>query len=535
MFTEERRELIVARIPTTQLVDKIFAFCEAYSGIKFFPYQVQFSKRIIRSILENDGDEITGLQSRQSGKSEVISTTTGGLAIILPVLANMPMFAGDKRLEGFKNGMLIGVFAPALHQAQISFNRMKTRMQSKSAQAVMADPDIMVAFDTNNGQNIALSNGSIITSMSASEGSNIEGKSYHLIIVDEAQDVGNFKYSKSISPMGAFYNATKILIGTPTTNKGFFFHSIERNQREYENGTGRRNHFAYNWEVVVKYNPKYAKYIEGEKARLGEDSDEFQMSYNLKWILERGMFVDPAKFDKLGDENAGLVLVDQRNNHVAGIDFGKSSDSTILTIVEVDFENPVLVEKAKDLHTPDYYAYNTKIKFWLEIQGDNYDSQYYQLMDVLKNYNIHRLVCDATGVGSSIFDRFQANLNYEVIPYVFGTSSKSDLYKHYDAEIKAGRFSYPANEDTKETREFKRFQKQHIDLQKGYSGQNMVVSHPPERGAHDDYCDSSALAVWGAKGDGVEKPVVEKNPFASIKKEQTMFYNARNRLTARRR
>lgn len=523
------------RIPTTQLVDKIFAFCEAYSGIKFFPYQVQFSKRIIRSVIENDGDEITGLQSRQSGKSEVISTTTGGLAIILPVLANMPMFAGDKRLEGFKDGMLIGVFAPALHQAQISFNRMKTRMNSKSAQAVMSDPDIMVGFDTNNGQNIALSNGSIITSMSASEGSNIEGKSYHLIIVDEAQDVSNFKYLKSISPMGAFYNATKILIGTPTTSKGFFFHSIERNEREYQNGTGRRNHFAYNWEVVVKYNPKYGKYIEGEKARLGEDSDEFQMSYNLKWILERGMFVDPAKFDKLGDENGRLILTDHKNTHVVGIDLGKQSDSTVITVLEVDFESPVLVETAKELNIPDYYAYDTMIKYWHEIQGDNWDSQYYQIMDVLKNYNVHRLVIDATAVGSPMADRIIANADFEVIPYVFGTSSKSDLYKHYDAEIKAGRFHYPASEEVKETREFKKFQKQHVDLQKGWSGQNMVVSHPPERGAHDDYCDSSALAVWGAKGDGVSKPVDEKNPFLAIKKEQSSYYSARNRLTARRR
>jgi hypothetical protein len=98
----------MARIPTTQLVDKIFMFCEAYSGIKFFPYQVQLSKRFIRSVIENDGDEISALQSRQSGKSEVISTTTGGMGIILPILANMPMFAGDTRLEGFKNGMLIG-------------------------------------------------------------------------------------------------------------------------------------------------------------------------------------------------------------------------------------------------------------------------------------------------------------------------------------------------------------------------------------------------------------------------------------------
>lgn len=525
----------MARIPTTKLVDQIFTFCEAYSGVKFFPYQVQLSKRIIRSVIENDGDEITGLQSRQSGKSEVISTTTGGLAIILPVLANMPMFAGDTRLEGFKDGMLIGVFAPALHQAQIAFNRMKLRMQSKSAVAIMQDPDIMVGFDTNNGQNIALTNGSVITCMSASEGSNIEGKSYHLIIVDEAQDVSNFKYLKSISPMGAFYNATKILIGTPTTQRGFFLDSIDRNKRQHTNGTGRRNHFEYNWEVVVKYNQKYGKYIEGEKARLGEDSDEFQMAYNLKWILERGMFVDPSKFELLGDSTANFILQDHLNIHTAGIDLGKKSDSTVITIMEVDFTAPILVEKSKNMDEPDYYAYHKKIKYFHEIQGDNYEEQYHEWMDILKNFNIIRLVVDATAVGSPIADRLAANLDYEVIPYVFGSSSKSDLYKHFDAEIRGGRVSYPDSEEARQTREHKRFSSQMLDLQKTYSGQNMVVSHPPVRGAHDDYPDSCALAVWGAKGEGVDKPIVEKNPFTEVKRELTSFYTSRNSLTARRR
>ena len=55
----------MARITTTELVNKIFAFCEAYSGVEFFPYQAQFGKRIIRSVLENDGEEITALFSRQ--------------------------------------------------------------------------------------------------------------------------------------------------------------------------------------------------------------------------------------------------------------------------------------------------------------------------------------------------------------------------------------------------------------------------------------------------------------------------------------
>lgn len=525
----------MARISTTDLVNKVFQFCEAYSGVKFFPYQVQFSKRLIRSVLENDGDEITGLQSRQSGKSEVISTTTGGMAIILPILANMPMFAGDKRLEGFKDGMLIGIFAPALHQAQITFSRMKTRMHSKNAEAVMNDPEINVFFDTNNGQNISLSNGSIITSMSASEGSNIEGKSYHLIIVDEAQDVGNFKYSKSISPMGAFYNATKVLIGTPSTSKGFFYQSIERNKRNYDNGTGRRNHFEYNWQVVVKYNPKYDKYIQGEIARLGEDSDEFQMSYNLKWVLERGMFIDPVKFELLADLDRGLTHFDHENTHVVGIDLGKASDSTVVTILEVDYTTPALVEASKDTSVPDYYAYSKKIKNWVEILGDDWEAQYYMIMDILKNYNVQRVVIDATGVGSPIADRLTANLSCEVIPYVLGTSSKSDLYKHYDGEIKSQRITYPSDTLTQESREYKKFVKQHLDLNKSYSGQYMVVSHPPERGAHDDYPDSTALAVWGARSNGVSKPVMEESPFRGIRKAKNYFYNARNQLTARRR
>lgn len=55
-------------IPTTELVNKIFSFCELYSGINMYPYQEQFGKRIIRSLLENDGLELTALFARQMGK-----------------------------------------------------------------------------------------------------------------------------------------------------------------------------------------------------------------------------------------------------------------------------------------------------------------------------------------------------------------------------------------------------------------------------------------------------------------------------------
>lgn len=532
-------------LTTPELVDKIFIFCEAYaygsSGKYFYPYQAQLSKRVIRSLLDNDGEEITAQQSRQSGKSEVVAITVGGCAILLPVLANMPVFADDLRLSKFKFGLLIGIFAPAQQQSQIIFNRIKQYMGTDSGIAVMQDPDINVTFAANNGINLVLRFNNLnitstITCMSASEGSNIEGKTYMLIVVDEAQDVGNFKYSKSISPMCSFYNGTKVLIGTPTTFKGFFYEAIERNKFDFDNKTRKRNHFQYNWEFVAQYNTNYAKYVESEKRRLGEDSDEFQMSYNLKWILERGMFTTTSKFDALGVKTMGICSCDYTNEHVAGIDYGKKNDSTVVTVGEVDWENPIIVEqnKSDDPSVEDYIVYDVYVKAWLELQGDDWNSQYIDIMAFLNNYNIRRLVCDATGVGAGVTDRIRANVSYEVIDYVFSTPSKSELYKHYDAEIKAGRLHYPKDAHAQETREYERFIEQHLDLQKGYSGQHMIVCHPDDKSAHDDYPDSCAMMVWGAKGEGVSRPeATEESIYREV--NQSAYYNQRNTVTARRR
>ena len=139
------------RMSTSELVNVIFNFCELYSGRTLFPYQEQFSKRVIRSILENDGAEITALFARQSGKSETISVTVGGLMIILPTLANLPMFAGDKRLEQFKDGLWVGIFAPSQRQAQITYGRIKSRLQSPTAFEVLNDPEFNLQFTTSIG------------------------------------------------------------------------------------------------------------------------------------------------------------------------------------------------------------------------------------------------------------------------------------------------------------------------------------------------------------------------------------------------
>lgn len=530
------------RIPTTELVNRIFTFCELYSGKTMFPYQEQFSKRVIRSVLENDGEEITALFSRQSGKSETIALTVGGLMIILPQLANMPMFADDPRLQMFKDGLWIGIFAPSQRQSQITYNRIKSRIQCKSAQAIMADSEFRLTFTTSNGQTVALSNGSFVTAISASDGSSIEGESFKLIICEEAQDISNFKIRKSIHPMGAAYNATIVKIGTATTFKGDFYDAIQRNKKEYDSKTTHiKNHFEYDWKVAAKYNPNYAKYVEKEKKRLGEKSDEFRMSYCLEWIIERGMFIDISKFElNNGESMLERVMYDKSATHVAGIDVGGKSDSTIITMVEVNWGMPVIMESRTNDETGQeetYLAYNTYLKDWCCISNEpDYEEQYPQIVDYLSHFLVVRVVCDATRE-ASISHRLRANLSSEVIPYIFTTKSKSEMYKHLDKEIAAGRARVCMGEQTVQTREYQDFLEQLGDLQKGYSGANLVVAHPDEKGAHDDYPDSWALAVWGCsfRGEVDRTETKNSNKFTEKTQNEREAYRRRNKLTARRR
>lgn len=529
------------RISTAELVKRIFLFCEVYSGKVMYPYQEQFSKRVIRSVLENDGAEITALFARQSGKSETIALTTGGLMIILPKLANMPMFVGDPRLQMFVNGFTVGIFAPSQRQAQITYGRIKSRIQSETAQEVLNDPDFRLMFTTSNGQTVALTNGSFATAISASDGSSIEGESFMLIICEECQDISNYKIQKSIHPMGAAYNASIVKIGTATTFKGDFYDAILRNKKEQETKTTHiRNHFEYDCDVAAKYNPKYAKYVETEKKRLGENSDAFQMSYKLKWIIERSMFIDVIKLERENSEPMfERSMYDKSATHVAGIDVGGKGDSTVITIVEVDWDMPVVLDVMHDAETGEdivYMAYNTYIKDWYEIEKvPDYEEQFALIMDYLSHFKLARVVCDATRE-ASLAHRLRANLRCEVIPYVFSLKSKSELYKYLTAEVSTGRARIPGGEQTVQTREYKRFLEQMGGLQQGYSGAHLMVSHGSEINDHDDYCDSWALAVWGCSTAGEpDNTETQKNQFTARTQRESKAIKGRNTVTARRR
>jgi hypothetical protein len=482
-FDEEEEEDELTKEFVNKLIDKIMSFMVVLVGHDLHPYQKPLARRVIESVIINDGEEITALASRQSGKTETVSDVLATLMVILPLLAKLyPDLLGK-----FKDGLWVGMFAPTESQAETLFGRTVTRLTSERALEVLGDPEIDDTTKRVGGvtrQIKLMRSGSTITMMTANPRAKIESKSFHVIVIDECQEADDFTVSKSISPMLAYYAGTMIKTGTPTTSKNNFYRAIQLNKRKATGRGAKQNHFQWDWKDVSKVNPDYQKFIKKEMLRIGEESDEFQMSYNCKWLLERGMFVSSSVMDELGDTSQELVKVWHKTPVVVGIDPARKMDSTVVTVVWVDWDRP-----------DEFGYFDHRVLNWLELQGDDWEEQYFQIVNFLSNYDVLAIGVDANGVGDAVAQRLKILLpRAEVMPLTSSPTEQSKRFKHLQSLIQRRAITYPNHAKTRRLRVHKRFIQQMTDAEVHFKGPNFSVAAPKETYAHDDFVDSIAIA-----------------------------------------
>lgn len=256
------------------LTERILLFTEYLCDVKIRPYQRPLAYRIVYSVLVGDGAEITVLWARQTGKSETIANVAAALMVLLPKLAN-----SFPSLARFRKGFLVGVFAPIKEQAETIHKRVIDRLTSDHAAAILADPEIDESVKGSKGLFVQLRGGSSCRLHTANPKAKIESKTYHLMLVDEAQEADGFTITKSILPMGASVNGTLVMSGTANRTKSYFYRRIQFNKRRATRPRAPQDHFEVHYREVIKTEEYYARHIKSKKLMPGEDSDEFQMSY----------------------------------------------------------------------------------------------------------------------------------------------------------------------------------------------------------------------------------------------------------------
>jgi hypothetical protein len=390
-------------------------------------------------------------------------------------------------------------------QVETLFGRVVDRLTSDRALEMLEDPDIDDQVRPGARKVRLKKCQSFCAMQTANPRAKIESKSYHIIFIDESQSVDEYVLNKSITPMGAFYLATMVLTGTPDIVKGVFYKTIQHNKRMELRRGGRKNHFRFDWKFCARYNRNYAAYIRGEAMRIGEDSDEFRLNYKLEWLLERGMLITETRLDELGDTSMNIIPAYWRSALVAGIDFARKMDSTVVTVIWVDWDRP-----------DELGLYDHRILNWLEMHGEEWEEQYFQICDFLSNYSVVAMGVDAQGVGDVAADRLKRLLpNIAVEPLSSQIAEQSARWKHLQQLLQRGLLSWPAHPKARKTKTWKRFRQQMIDVEKKYQGAHLLIEAPNEAGVHDDYVDSLSCATIMSQVMMVPEVEVSSSAWAS--------------------
>lgn len=443
------------------------------------PYQWEILQAVEDSVFNRKGLTFSVEIARQGGKNELSAWLEASL---LGVYFELP-----------RN--LVKCSPTFKPQTIISMSRLKDRLSHP-------DLDSLRAYEL--GYIIRLGEARAIF-LSADDSANVVGHTAHILLeIDESQDVGKEKYTKEFKPMGATTNVTTVHYGT-TWDDTTLLEEVKQTNLELERKDGVRRHFRYDWQEVAKYNPDYLAYVEGERARLGENHPLFLTQYCLVPVHGSGNFLSSqqrAQFQGVHSrQHHPSQVKDAGKIYVAGIDLAGEAeeeegvrlrtlelrqDSTVVTVAELDFSISNIVQKQSGIRIVEHYR-------WI---GRKHSDLYPQLVDILKNvWHCRRIVVDATGVGQPVASFLREALGTAVIPFTFTQPSKSEIGFNLLSAVNSGRLKMYAADGSSEYRDF------WLEMEKAKShyrpSQTMNFYVDPSQG-HDDFLMSLALLVEAA-------------------------------------
>lgn len=510
-----------------QLVATILKISQTLAGMEFYAFQAIIATRVIESVIKRDIATITSLVSRQAGKTEIVARIIVGLIVLLPYLAKV--FPGDPRLTRFAGGFFVFIFGPEESKAYLPFDRARDQLNSEACEKILTSPSFKKAFGpqgiylvTNKVGHLKLNNGSVLRAQSASKNTNNEGYTAHLVVLEETQAISEYKIEKEIAPTMTNTYGTMVAIGTANAVHGAFKSMIMLNEESYQKG-GKKNHFEYDWEVVVQNrNEMYEREKrqgktpnEGHKSYeavvrkkiadlvAGEENPEFQMNFRLKWKEFGSGAIDKPSWYANARKDRELGQRIYPGYQVVALDVGHTGDSSWCTVVDVDWENPIVTPAHLLMDGDQALTYRkavTDYKTFLGNFEDNpqtgYKGQYDRLFNFLRGKTPGILLVDTTGIGQAVYERCKvlAGDSFAVEPFKFSRTSKPAIYKAYLDEIEAGRWNYPAGTVTRQMDVYKQYDEQHCNLLKLVDEEKKTISYEAPPKQKDDAPDSGALA-----------------------------------------
>lgn len=460
---------------------------------------------LIRAVCNPSIRQIVCRMSRQAGKTESIASVIGFLADNYP-------------------GLQIGIFTPKSQQAEISLGRCSVFYQMNEE---LLNNKIL---KLNKGF-IQLSNNASIKALSASDQSNIEGFTFDVIILDEAQKISDYTWSERIIPMGGATNAKLIQIGTPKFRNHFYdafqnksvFHIVRdwrycgqlaANDSEplmlpnYDNPSEMIQYPRYAFKAMPKALKQQLFPKNPEVWTDGTMSvEDFKTQYMLYFADGAGIFLSGEEVKQMVSGDFDWIYRGYLGEtYSAGIDFAGA--------VEGDYTHITIVRK-----TPQ----GEKQKVWAkELQGVSYPEQ----MEIIARlfggpkprWNVKSIFADMTGCGYPVVQCLKDEYGlHQLTGIIFnqtdrytnsGMNMKNVMLSSIKNDISRDLFKYPNEKNIQNLKNndlyafYKKMLEEWQDLEfENTMGINKKISAP--KGQHDDVPMADALANFAMDHSGV--------------------------------
>ena len=434
-------------------------------------YQAEAGGAIVDSVLNRRGLTFTVMMARQAGKNELSAQVE--LFLLLK--------HARQAIEGIK---CAPTFDP---QCKVSIRRLWSHVVQAGLQSIAARDE---------GRGIRLGEARMLF-LSAEPSANVVGHTAGLLLeVDEAQEIESEKFDREFRPMAASTGATTVFYGTPWDDSTLLERAVQHNL-ELERRDGVRRHFAADWTHVAKANPAYARHVESERARLGEDHPLFRTQYALKTIAGKGRLFSGSQKAQLRGRHPRQHAPKDSELYVAGLDLGGQNfddrpddrhDATVLTIARVIPPGGEAIVQEPRLEVVEHVQH----------VGVAHDTLFARLADLLKNvWGSKRVVVDATGLGETMARLLTGALGEDVVqPLKFSAESKSRLGYGLIAAVNGGRLkTYAADGSTEHTQ----FWSEIEAARATYRLSRKINFFVDPSDGHDDYLMSLAMAVEAGK------------------------------------
>jgi len=460
------------------------AFCESYlidrnrRPLKLRPMQEDI---VVEALTYPDGD------SEKHRKVAILAPRGSGKSFALSVATTVYMF-----FKRFRD--LVFILAPSEDQASLIFNYVYRHFADNAFLNGLVDH-----YRFHNKPNITMKGGTVLRRApiaASNQGQAIRGQHPTFLIVDESPLIDDKLFIDNVEPCIISNSAPFINLGTPKSKENHMYRYLY--DESYADSFSRMH---YTWKDAVKrgraYDPPYTEEdMLTKMMEWGEDSIYWRTEYECEFVESVSNIFNPEILRSTFQ--SGLQFLERGTGHgncTVGVDIGKSVNSTVISVWSTD---------KSDTQNVASLIYLEEIS--PKTGGHDIPFQRERILDICVSYGADKLIIDATGIGGAIEQEMRIgcmNNGIHFVPFIFTggpRGSKTQVYRDMVSYLQKGQVIIPDPKDlpANHAKLVNKWYREHVDLEYTMDASNKTEKIAAPSGKHDDYCDSTAIALHAA-------------------------------------